>query len=94
MHHRGRVETPSGKHIRGSVWVEQEIAIAAILSQAQNKEIPVLVYIQKGIRREGVRQQRRIKPVEFETDAEVVADFREQIAKRTFEPHSAKTDEA
>ena len=31
MHHRGRVETPSGHRTRGSVWVEQETGIAAFL---------------------------------------------------------------
>ena len=62
MHHRGRVVTPSGEHIRGSVWVEQEIGIAAFLAQVQNRRLPVLVYIQKGIEREGVRQQLRLKP--------------------------------
>jgi hypothetical protein len=86
MHHRGGVATPSGKHIRGSVWVEQEIAIAAFLAQAQNRDVSVLVYIQKGIEREGVRQQLRLKPVEFEREAEVLADLRGQIANRTFEP--------
>ena len=43
MHHRGRVETPSGTHIRGSVWVEQEIAIAAFLAHIQGRELPVLI---------------------------------------------------
>jgi len=33
MHHRGEVETlKHHRHIRGSIWVEQEIAIAAFLS--------------------------------------------------------------
>jgi hypothetical protein len=86
MHHRGRVETPSGAHIRGSVWVEQEIAIAAFLAQAQGRDLPVLVYVQKGIAREGVRQQLRLRPVEFETEAEVLANFWEQIGRGGFVP--------
>ena len=86
MHHRGRVETPEGEQIRGSVWVEQEIAIAAFLAQAQGRDLPVLVYIQKGIKREGVRQQLRLKAVEFEAEEEVVADLKVQIRDRTFEP--------
>jgi hypothetical protein len=92
MHQRGRVETPSGGHIRGSVWVEQEIAIAAFLAQAQDKLLPTLVYIQKGIEREGVRQQLRLKPVEFETESQILADLREQITRRTFEPGVALPD--
>jgi hypothetical protein len=86
MHYRGQVATPSGRHVRGSVWVEQEIAIAAFLAQAQGRRLPTLVYIQKGIEREGVRQQLRLKPIEFETEAEILTDLREQITKGTFEP--------
>ena len=89
MHHRGRVETPSGGHIRGSVWVEQEIAIAAFLAQAQNRDLPVLIYIQKGIEREGVRQQLRLKPVEFKTEVEVLDNLREQIGEGGFVPANA-----
>ena len=92
MHDRGRVETPSGGHVRGSVWVEQEIAIAAFLAQAQGRSLPVLVYIQKGIAREGVRQQLRLKPVEFEGQDEILTDLRDQIIKRTFEPLPATFD--
>jgi hypothetical protein len=94
MHHRGRVETPSGGQIRGSVWVEQEIGIAAFLAQAQQRRLPVLVYIQKGIEREGVRQQLRLKPVEFEAEEEVLADLREQIGKGTFGPDIATSEAA
>ncbi len=92
VHHRGTVATPSGRHVRGSVWVEQEIAIAAFLAQAQGRRLATLVYIQKGIAREGVRQQLRLKPVEFETESEILADLREQITKRNFEPVVALSD--
>ena len=57
MHYRGDVESPHGKHTRGSVWVEQEIAIAAFLKQALERNLEVVVYIQRGIKREGVRDQ-------------------------------------
>jgi hypothetical protein len=87
MHHRGRVETLSGhRHIRGSVWVEQEIAIAAFLAYVQSRDLPVLVYLRKGIEREGVRQQLRLNAIEFENEEEVLSDVREQIRKRAFEP--------
>ena len=42
MHHRGRVTTPSGAHMRGSVWIEQEIAIAAFLRFLTGRDIPVI----------------------------------------------------
>ena len=50
LHRRGEVlaqGSDSGAratHTRGSVWVEQEIAIAAFLAQIHNKNIPALVY--------------------------------------------------
>lgn len=72
--------------MRGSVWVEQEIAIASFLAHVQNRDLAVLVYIQKGIEREGVRQQLRLNVIEFETEAEVLADVREQVRKKSFEP--------
>jgi hypothetical protein len=45
MHHRGEVETPKGKHIRGSVWVEQEIAVAAFITTTR-RDIPIVSYVQ------------------------------------------------
>ena len=86
MHQRGTVATLHGQRVRGSVWVEQELAIAAFLRQAQDREIAVAVYIQKGIEREGVRDKLLLSPVEFETEAEVIADFRARIEHGQFGP--------
>jgi hypothetical protein len=74
MHHRGEVATPDGLIHRGSVWVEQEIAIAASLQQ-MGREIAVAGYVQQGIAREGLRQLLHLNPKMFTDDAEVVADF-------------------
>jgi hypothetical protein len=85
MHHRGVVETLGGsKHTRGSVWIEQEIAIAAFLTQTRNREIPVLLYTQKGIEREGVREQLKLLRIEFEKEDEVLADFLSRLHNQTF----------
>jgi hypothetical protein len=86
MHHRGRVETLDGERVRASVWVEQELAIAAFLCQAQKRDIAVVVYIQKGIAREGVRDKLLLGPVEFEAEADVLADFKARIADGRFAP--------
>lgn len=86
MHHRGEVQTLHGKHTRGSVWVEQEIAIAAFLRQAQSRDVQVAVYIQRGLKREGVRDQLHLNPVEFDTDEEVIADFRARLQDGRFKP--------
>jgi hypothetical protein len=86
MHHRGNVKTLHGQHIRASVWVEQEVAIAAFLKQAQNRNLAVAFYTQRDIRREGVREQLHLNPVEFDTDDEVLRDFKARLLDGRFRP--------
>jgi hypothetical protein len=85
MHHRGVVETLGGhKHTRGSIWIEQEIAIAAFLTATRDRDISVLLYMQRGIKREGVREQLKLNPIEFESEADVLADFLSRLKNHTF----------
>jgi hypothetical protein len=84
MHYRGTVEAFSKKHPRGSVWVEQEIAIAAFLSQAQGRDLRSAVYIQEGIALEGVRQQLLLGAVSFRDNAEVLENFCQLIKDGLF----------
>lgn len=86
MHNRGRVETPAGNHVRASVWIEQEIAIAAFLRQSQDRRIEVAVYAQKGIKREGLREQLHLNPIEFDSEDEVLSDFKARIVDGRFRP--------
>ncbi len=80
MHHRGTIKTPSGKEVtRGSVWVEQELAICAFARHVLNRQIEVAFYLQRGISREGIRSQLRLKPIEFEKDSDVLEDLRSRI---------------
>jgi len=89
MHRRGEVSSPTGEHTRGSVWVEQEIAIAAFLKQSQGHDLEVAAYIQQGIKREGVRDQLHLNPVEFESEAEIVVHLRRRIEEGLFNPMRA-----
>src|SRR5260370_2285579 len=58
MHPRGVVSSPSGRQrTRASVWIEQEIAIAAFLT-AQDRQVPVLAYIHRAIYPEAQRDKR------------------------------------
>jgi hypothetical protein len=87
QHHRGKVETLNGeKHIRASLWIEQEIAIAAFLVEVCGKNIPVALYIQKGIKREGIRDPLRMDPYYFNDEGEVLAHFRTRLKSGTFKP--------
>ena len=81
MHHRGTVGTPSGDTVtRGSVWVEQELAICTFAQHVLDRQIAVVLYLQRGISREGIRSQLRLKPIEFDSVIEVLADLRSQVS--------------
>jgi hypothetical protein len=75
MHARGEVSSPYGTTVRASVWIEQEIAIAAFITGIQGRKIRIRVYLQKGIHREGVRDKVLINPKEFETGDEILTDL-------------------
>lgn len=78
-HHRGIVTKLEDQITRASVWVEQEIAIAAFIQHALKRKIEVALYLQKGIHREGIREQLRLAPIEFETAEHVLTDFRTRL---------------
>jgi hypothetical protein len=85
MHHRGEFADAEGrKHIRGSVWVEQEVAIAAFLADVLKRKIEVLMYLHRGISFEGVRVQLRLDPVEFDTEDQVLSDFKARLESGKF----------
>jgi hypothetical protein len=75
MHDRGRVSTPSGEITRASVWIEQEIAIAALMQQVAGRPLHVRSYIQEGITIEGVRQHIHLNPKIFRTEQDVLNDL-------------------
>jgi len=74
MHRRDLLPNGQGE-FRGSVWVEQEIAIAAFIVQSLGLKLPSRAYVQRGIRREGVRGYILLNPIEFETSEEVLLDL-------------------
>ena len=83
MHKRGEVKTPLGTHHRGSVWVEQEISIAAAL-QHSGRQIEVAAYIEDGIKREGLRDLLHLNPMTFTSSDEIARDFEDLITKGGF----------
>jgi hypothetical protein len=87
MHPRGLVSSPSGmQHTRASVWIEQEIAIAAFLTQAQGRQLPVLAYIHKDIEREGVRDKLLLNARYFESNEEILDRLRSALPTWKVEP--------
>jgi hypothetical protein len=83
MHPRGNVTNPhstSGQSwVRGSVWVEQEIAIAAFISQALEKPMRVRAYVHESILREGLRDKLHLNPKSFKDDSEILDDLAAEL---------------
>ena len=74
MHRRDGL-LPDGKHFRGSVWVEQEIAIASFMVQTLGTSLPSRAYVQEGIPLEGVRGFIILNPIVFNTNQNILADL-------------------
>ena len=90
MHHRGSITTPSRRNIiRGSVWVEQEVAIASFIQLVLKRQIEVVLYLQRGISREGIRSQLLLRPMEFDSPTEVISDLRKRVGAWNLSPSLA-----
>ena len=77
MHPRGAVTFSGGRQqTRASVWIEQEIAIAAFIAQVLRRPLRVATYIHRDIAREGMREELQLNPVVFRKDEEVLAHLR------------------
>jgi hypothetical protein len=74
MHKRDKLSGDPPAY-RGSVWIEQEVAIAAFLVQSLGLQLPARLYVQKGVKRDGLRGHTIINPIEFETSENVIQDL-------------------
>lgn len=80
LHPRGEIVRPDGsKHIRASVWIEQEIAIATYIKRVQKKPLPVIAFIHSLVGLEGLRSLLHLNPIPFETDEEVLNILSERL---------------
>jgi hypothetical protein len=82
IHPRGEVQVPDTSKVSGfrsitraSVWIEQEIAILAMLSQIQKKTVNIQLYSKRGVTREGLRSYVMTNPYEFGDESEVLEHF-------------------
>jgi len=85
IHPRGSVSNGSITSVRGSVWVEQEIAIASFLAQIYGKTFPIAVFIHSDVKVEGLRQLLQLNQT-FTNDDEVEATFRALVSTNRFIP--------
>jgi hypothetical protein len=91
MHPRGVIEAPDGRTVtRGSVWVEQEVAITAFMNHVLDRSIPLLFYKRAGVSIEGIRSVLLLNPrVEFTDESEVLQDLRSILPTVTFIPFAS-----
>ena len=96
MHPRGMVTFPNGQQrIRASIWIEQEIAIAAFLTQIFSRNLRVAAYIHRDIKREGMRDKLQLNPTPFSTENEIIEHLRNILPMwETFETVDDKTLES
>src|SRR6185437_4183106 len=74
LHPRGTIDHPDGSaHVRASVWIEQEIAIATYIQRVENRTIPIIAFRHVAVGREGMRDLLQLNPIEFTDESEVLA---------------------
>lgn len=61
---------------RASVWVEQEVAIAAFLQQVLGRTLHLAAFSEKGVAREGIREALLLNPREFNNNQEILDHLR------------------
>lgn len=82
MHRRGEVSGRDGKKShRASVWIEQEIALAAFIEQVLKRPLTVRLYCEQGIAVEGLRRQIMVHEVPFNTPQDVLDNLRGWLPK-------------
>jgi len=73
LHDRGTVARPDGPAItRASVWIEQEIAIAAYIQHVERRAIPIIVFKHRSVGIEGLRSLLHINAITFTHESEIL----------------------
>jgi hypothetical protein len=79
IHRRGNISYGPDKHEaldRASVWIEQEIAIAAYIQRTTKNDLLTAAYIEKGVGREGLRELLHLNPLEFTSNNQIITDLK------------------
>jgi hypothetical protein len=95
IHPRGTVTfiDENGKvqnRVRASVWIEQELAISAYVTQILSVPLTVKAYIKEGVAREGMRDQLPLNPIPFNDESEVLEDLKSVLPGWRIIPASIK----
>jgi hypothetical protein len=82
MHPRGKIYRPAGsEHVRASVSIEQEIAIATYIQRVEKREFPVIAFIHRSVGREGIRDLLHLNPEPFVDESDVLAALPKRLLK-------------
>jgi hypothetical protein len=82
MHPRGEVFVPGRLEpllARASVWVEQEIAVAAYIDRHRPQRLLTAVYQHTSVGREGMRELLHLNPVAFDSNESLLKDLRSRF---------------
>lgn len=81
LHPRGDITTPTGNVTRASVWIEQELAIAAYIEHVEKRKLQVIAFRHERVSLEGLRVLLHINPTPFREDSEVLAKLPELLKR-------------
>src|SRR5262249_777699 len=74
MHPRGKIVRANGsEHVRASVWIEQEIAIATYIQRVEKRPLPVIAFVHESVGHEGIRDLLHLNPIPFSDESEILA---------------------
>jgi hypothetical protein len=72
---------------RSSVWIQQEFAMLCYRAFVEKRSIPMRVYAERGIRREGVMEIAMANPIEIDNPDEILADVDKWLGSPDFDEH-------
>lgn len=81
LHVRGKKE--NGEFLT-SLWINQEIGIASFVRHIEGKEIPVIIFKEKGIEDDGILKYIHANPIEFEKDEEILSQIEKWLSPSKF----------
>lgn len=62
VHGRGPIDTSDERNMRASVWISQELAILAYRRHALHQDVPILLFLDDNVSREGILGHLSLQP--------------------------------
>lgn len=76
LHARGKIIRPDrSEHVRASVWIEQEIAIATYIQRIEKRSLPVIAFVHDSVGREGIRELLHLNPIRFKDESDILVSL-------------------